>query len=177
MHEFPILIVDDDLESQKLYANILENAGYEVFTAANGAMAMAILAHVSFPLIIANSEIPELDGFELCRRIRARETPEYTYIILYSSRGSQTDIAAGLAAGADQYLTAPIDQREMLASLNAAQRILNMLRFFLKKKQSWNPLSMTHILPAPSTGSLRINSCPCRSIDPTRGIYSAKSAE
>jgi len=126
MNKFSVLVVDDNLGSQEFFTAILENAGYEVFTASNGAMALDILKYVSFDLVITSSEIPEFNGQGLCRRIRAQETDEYTYIILHSSRSSKTDIAAGLAAGADRYLTRPIDEPELLASLKSAVRILSM---------------------------------------------------
>ena len=146
MNDSPVLVVDDSLESQEIVTGILEEAGYEVFTAPDGSAAFNILSHVSFPIVITGSEIPELDGLEICRRIRAQESGEYTYIILHSPLASKGDIAAGLAAGADQILVRPIDPQELLGALESAARILTMERALKAKNDELQILSTTDSL-------------------------------
>jgi two-component system cell cycle response regulator len=142
MHNFPILIVDDNSKSGRTITLTLENVGHPVFSVPTGADALKILK-VGFPsMVLTDREMPNLDGLHLCRKIRNQVFAEYPYIVLYSSRGRKEDIAAGLSAGADQYLIKPIDQKELLATLNAAKRILNMQKSLLQKNESLNQLSM-----------------------------------
>ena len=146
MDNFPILIVDDNSRSRRSITSTLENAGHPVFSAPTGADALKILKEAFHPIILTDWEMPNLDGLNLCRQIRNQDLAEYPYIIMYSSRDRKGDIAAGLTAGADQYLTTPIDQRELLATLNAAKRILNMQKSLLEKNESLNRLSMRDYL-------------------------------
>jgi diguanylate cyclase (GGDEF)-like protein len=77
-------------------------------------------------LLISDWEMPEIDGLELCRLIRARADSLYTYIIMLTARDSRDDRLVGLQAGADDFLTKPLDSGELVARLNIARRILAM---------------------------------------------------
>ena len=146
MKDFPILIVDDNLKSRRSITATLENVGHPVFSVPTGVDALKILKEVFPSIILTDREMPNSDGLHLCREIRNQDLAEYPYIVLYSSRDRKGDIAAGLTAGADQYLIKPIDQRELLGTLNAAKRILNMQKSLLEKNESLNRLSMRDYL-------------------------------
>jgi diguanylate cyclase (GGDEF)-like protein len=79
-----------------------------------------------FPIVITDWMLPELDGLELCRRIRKMDWPSYVFIILLTARGAVDDIITGLDAGADDYLTKPFNKAELEARLRAGARILGL---------------------------------------------------
>ncbi len=121
-----ILIADDDRFSSKLLGRVLENMGHEVVAAANGAEAWRMFQADGHRLIISDWMMPEMDGTELFRNIRARGCDSYVYLILLTGKNSREDRLAGLAAGADDFLTKPLDQAELSARIAAAERILGM---------------------------------------------------
>ncbi len=99
-----ILVVDDSLTTRLAMKSVLELAGYEAVTAANGAEALALLQEESFRLVVSDIQMPELDGFELTHRIRADPDLADTRVVLISALATAEDRRAGLAAGADGYL-------------------------------------------------------------------------
>ena len=122
-----ILIADDDTVSRGLMEILLRKSGYDVVTAGNGAQALALLSAPGAPrLALLDWMMPELDGLEVCRRVRAREGQPYTYITLLTSKWSDDDIISGLEAGSDDYLTKPCNPKELKARLRTGQRILNL---------------------------------------------------
>jgi diguanylate cyclase (GGDEF)-like protein len=122
-----ILVADDDAVSRCLMARILERSGYEVVTAENGREAAEILTNDNRPrLALIDWMMPELDGPEVCRKIRSAQEQSYVYIALLTSKESKEDIVAGLEAGADDYLTKPCDAEELKARLRTGQRILDL---------------------------------------------------
>ena len=122
-----ILIADDDPVSRRLLQVSLSNAGYRVATAVNGAEALRVLEEREGPrLAVLDWMMPEADGVEVCRAIRASAREPYVYIILLTAKGHQTDIIEGLEAGADDYITKPFDLQELKARLRAGTRILEL---------------------------------------------------
>ena len=99
-----ILVVDDSLTSRTLERNILGSAGYDVDVAANGNEAWSRLRQQAYDLIVADIQMPGMDGFELTRRVRAQPTLRHLPVILVTALGSQSDIEKGAEAGADEYL-------------------------------------------------------------------------
>ncbi len=128
-----ILIVEDDPVSRTLMEEFLKLAGYESTSATNGAEALAILEETHFPIVITDIMMPALDGLQLCRAVRSRTSPGYIFIIILSIKDSKKEIIEGLEAGADEYLAKPVDQVELVARLNTANRILD-LEDSLKKR-------------------------------------------
>jgi two-component system, cell cycle response regulator len=122
----PILIAEDTLLQRTMLETNLIAAGYEVVAAENGRQALEIFNSGYFPIVMTDWVMPEMDGLELCRAIRADTSNRYTYIILLTSQDSKNDIIAGLEAGADEYLIKPAHKVELLTRLKTARRILNL---------------------------------------------------
>src|SRR5262249_22795253 len=104
---------------------MLTKAGHDVEGRANGALAWEALRNHRYPLLIADCMMPQLDGFELCRKIRAAERP-YTYIIMLTAFGGRENYFKGMEAGADDFLTKPCDFDALDARIRVAQRILTL---------------------------------------------------
>ena len=122
----PILVVEDDRMTREFLTNTLEKSGYRVAAAANGREALALMKKQRYPLVISDWNMPEMDGIELCRAIRAGRWGGYVYVLLLTARDSIEDIVAGLEAGADEYLRKPFQKEELLARLNTGLRFLEM---------------------------------------------------
>ena len=114
-----ILVVDDDKHTINMIKNMLEVDGYRVTMASDGATAMSIFEEDTPDLILLDADLPSIDGFEVCRRIREfSELP----IIMVTAKGSETDKIKGLDAGADDYITKPFMGGEMMARVRAVLR-------------------------------------------------------
>ncbi len=142
-HSFPILIVEDNPVSLKILEMIIKNAGYEVIPARDGSQALNILKENFIPIVITDWVMPEMDGLELCREIRQMNFSGYVYIIFFTTKDSKGDIVAGLEAGADEYLTKPVEPNELFARLNTAKRILELESSLKKKNAEIRILSIT----------------------------------
>lgn len=111
-----ILVVDDDPGLRALVGLALERAGFTVVTAADGQVALMQAAREAPDLIVLDQGLPEVDGLEVCRRIRARsEVP----IIFLTARDDELDRILGLELGADDYVTKPFSPRELVARVKA----------------------------------------------------------
>jgi DNA-binding response OmpR family regulator len=123
-----VLVVDDDAVSRAQLSALVRAAGYEVRTADHGREAWDALRVARIPVVISDWYMPELDGPELCRRIRARPNEPYVYFILVTARGGKEQYLAGMEAGADDFVAKPVDPDELRARLTVAQRILGLRR-------------------------------------------------
>ncbi len=121
-----VLVVDDDIDSINLLKRRLETQGMEVLVAHNGRAALGILHNCDVRLVITDWLMPEMDGLELCRRIRASGISGYVYIILLTGRTEKQDIVVGMEAGADDYLAKPFNSDELEVRLGAGIRILSL---------------------------------------------------
>jgi sigma-B regulation protein RsbU (phosphoserine phosphatase) len=122
-----ILIADDDVIPRWFLQTALVKAGHEVVVAHNGAEAWQLLQQAEAPrLAILDWLMPDLDGVDVCRKVRQWDHAPYVYLILLTSKDRQEDIIAGLEAGADDYLTKPFDPQELEARLRAGERILDL---------------------------------------------------
>ncbi len=122
-----ILVADDDPVSRRLMERILQKGGYEVITAHDGTQALELLAADNAPrLALLDWMMPGHDGLEVCRTVRAWQNKPYFYITLLTSKLSDSDVVAGLEAGADDYLTKPCNPEELKARLRTGQRILTL---------------------------------------------------
>jgi two-component system OmpR family response regulator len=111
-----ILLVDDDPRLRDLVRLALERAGYSVITAADGQHAPTHAAREAPDLIVLDVGLPELDGFEVCRRIRAHSQVP---ILFLTARDDEVDKIVGLELGADDYVTKPFSPRELTARIKA----------------------------------------------------------
>ena len=120
-----ILIAEDDPISCRILTNNLTKWGHEVVITRNGNDAWrALCARDAPPLAILDRVMPDVDGIEICRHLREVESP--VHVILLTSLNRREDLLEGLEAGADDYLTKPLDAHELRARLRAAQRILEL---------------------------------------------------
>jgi sigma-B regulation protein RsbU (phosphoserine phosphatase) len=123
-----ILIAEDDSSSRMILKAMLQRAGHEVYAMENGRMAWDSWRLEFCPLVIMDWDMPELDGPELCRLIRSRGDDRYAYIIILTARGGKANYLEAMEAGADDFLTKPADDDELLARLHVANRILGLRR-------------------------------------------------
>lgn len=123
-----VLIADDDPVSRRLLQSYLQKWGYEVTVAVNGADAWRRFEGEEFPLVISDWMMPEMDGPELIRRIRAGTRPNYVYTILLTARSQKEDLVQGMEAGADDFVSKPFHHDELRARLRAGERIINLER-------------------------------------------------
>ena len=121
-----ILVVEDEKVSALVLRKTLQRMGHEVTVSENGASAWQLLLKEEFRLVISDWMMPEVDGLELCRRMRSNQNESYTYFILLTAREAREDRLIGMAAGADDFLVKPMDEAELVARLTVAQRILGM---------------------------------------------------
>jgi two-component system, OmpR family, phosphate regulon response regulator OmpR len=114
-----ILLIEDDPGLAEMVKSYLGESGFGVTVAGRGEDGIAMLAREPFDLIVLDLMLPDLDGLEVCRRIRARER---TPILMLTARGDAMDRVVGLELGADDYLPKPFEPRELLARLRAILR-------------------------------------------------------
>ncbi len=121
-----ILIAEDDATSRLVLEATLRKAGHEVVAAENGLHAWTAWREAFCPVLISDWQMPDLDGLELCRVIRRTGNANYTYIILLTAHGGKTNYLEAMTAGADDFLTKPLDVEQLLAKLHVAERILGL---------------------------------------------------
>jgi len=114
-----ILLIEDDLRLAELVTNYLSEAGFSVTASHTGGGGIALHKRESFDALILDLMLPDIDGLEVCRRIRAEAT---TPILMLTARGDAMDRVVGLEMGADDYLPKPFEPRELLARLRAILR-------------------------------------------------------
>ena len=114
-----ILLVDDEVSLQRTMTPLLRSRGYEVVTVGTGQDALAAAGIEPPDLVVLDLGLPDMDGIEVCRRIRARWTMP---IIVLSARGAERDKVGALDEGADDYVTKPFGSEELLARVRAALR-------------------------------------------------------
>jgi len=120
-----VLIADDDDDILQLLAFRLERAGYEIVQARNGKQALSLALELLPALAVLDVMMPELDGYEVTRELRANEATSSMPIILLTARAQTQDAARGLAVGADDYVKKPFDARDL------RERIERLLRLRL----------------------------------------------
>ena len=121
-----ILIADDDGITRLLLGSALTKLGHDVHQATNGREAWDAWHDGEFPFIISDWMMPDLDGLEFCRRIRAERRGNYTYIVLLSSRSGKTNYLEAMNAGADDFITKPFEKDALAARVRVAERILGL---------------------------------------------------
>jgi adenylate cyclase len=118
-----ILVVDDNQTNRDIIVTRLERHGYETFQAADGEEALAAVKQHCPDLVLLDVMMPQLDGIETCRRIKCDVTFPFLPIILVTAKMDSKDIVAGLDAGADEYLTKPVDQAALVARVRSVLRV------------------------------------------------------
>ncbi|HET7365361.1 MAG TPA: response regulator transcription factor [Burkholderiales bacterium] len=117
-----VLLIEDDARLGAMLSEYLGGAGYRVTQEASGASGLERLAREPYDALVLDLSLPDIDGLEVCRRLRARwDLP----VLMLTARGEAMDRIVGLEIGADDYLPKPFEPRELLARLNALLRRAN----------------------------------------------------
>jgi two-component system cell cycle response regulator len=138
------LVADDDAASRLLLQKVLAKWGYDVVTAPGGEEALRVLTSDDPPdLAVLDWMMPELDGVEVCRRIRALELSSPPYLLLLTSKGDKHDIATGLESGASDYLQKPFDHDELRARLLVGRRFAELNHKLLETQNELRTQALT----------------------------------
>jgi len=122
-----VLVAEDDVVSKRVLEATLIKLGFEVTGVSDGASALKILLKPDAPkLAIIDWMMPEMDGVEVCRRIREQPSVEPAYIILLTAKADKNSICIGLDSGADDYLSKPFDREELRARLHVGRRMVEL---------------------------------------------------
>ena len=121
-----ILVVDDEAAARQFFEKILNDWGHTVYLAEDGSEAWKTLLSATVDMVVTDWMMPEMNGLELCRKIRNAEFEKYIYLILISGRNSQQDIIHGLEVGVDDYITKPVNTQEFRARIEIGQRIVSL---------------------------------------------------
>ena len=122
-----ILIAEDDGTSRLLLETTLKKWGHEVVSTRDGNEAWTAIQEDNGPqLAILDWMMPEMDGVELCQRIRADSRLKGTYIVMLTARDSSADLVEGLESGADDYATKPVVRKELQARIEVGKRVLQL---------------------------------------------------
>lgn len=130
-----VLIVDDSAMQRKILSSSVKRWGYDVFEAGSGDDALAMCQEMQFDLVLSDWMMPGMTGLEFCNAFRALPGETYGYFILLTSKSEKNEIAMGLEAGADDFLTKPVDGNELRARITAGERILEMQRELTDKNR------------------------------------------
>jgi len=120
-----ILVVDDDATIRDILERYLRREGFAVRTTADGQTALHMVHAEKPDLIVLDLMLPEIDGWELCRRLRAETTIP---ILMLTARGEEYERILGLGLGADDYITKPFSPGEVVARIKAIFRRIDMIR-------------------------------------------------
>jgi diguanylate cyclase (GGDEF)-like protein len=121
-----VLVVDDDSAMLRILSVWLEKAGYEVRQAGDGRQALAAIETECPNYLITDWEMPNLNGLELCRKVRDMNLSHYVYILFLTVRSKSSEVIEGLEVGADDFLTKPVRQDGLLARMRAGARIVEL---------------------------------------------------
>lgn len=158
-----ILVIDDDPTAQFVLQRTLQKQGYEVAVVSNGESGIALAQKLRPALIICDWMLPQIDGLEVCRRIKSDPNLATTFFILLTARSTVEDRVEGLDNGADEFLTKPIDLSELKARVRAGLRLHQLTRDFqMQKHQLEKELTeaadyVRSLLPLPMTGKVAID--------------------
>jgi sigma-B regulation protein RsbU (phosphoserine phosphatase) len=120
------LIAEDDRSLRETLSRLLRLEGYDVVEAASGIEAWHEFEQSRFTLVLSDWMMPQLDGLELCRRIRATERPYYSYVILLTALKGKGHFLQAMSAGIDDFISKPFDADELRAKLHVAERIATL---------------------------------------------------
>jgi two-component system, cell cycle response regulator len=119
-----ILIAEDDTTTRLIFGATLRKMGHIVTAVEDGGKAWKAWQQEEYSLLISDWIMPDMDGLELCKRIRAQPSLQYTYIILLTSMDGKGSYLEGMDAGADDFITKPFDEEQLAARLRVAERII-----------------------------------------------------
>lgn len=118
-----ILAVDDDPKSLEIIKVFLEAQGHVVYTASNGMDALQVIGDTPFDMVISDVRMPQMDGFELCRRIKENRETSLLPVVLVTALGRKEDRVRGIENGCDDFFTKPFDRLELQARISSLGRL------------------------------------------------------
>jgi len=121
-----ILIADDNPDNLDIFRTRLAAHGYEILTATDGQEALAVALEMRPDLILLDVMMPKMDGTDVCRRLKADSSLSFTPIVMITAKTATQDIITALEAGADEYLTKPIDHGALVARVKSMLRIKSL---------------------------------------------------
>lgn len=124
--EVKILIVEDDPFFLRILHRRITSEGYQALTATDGREGMKAIVTHEPDVVISDWMMPEVDGLELCQSVKTGLREASPYFILLTAKGEITDKLLGLQTGADDYMTKPCDQNELMARVRAGVRIVSL---------------------------------------------------
>jgi len=137
-----ILIIEDELIFRRMVKKYLLEAGYEVVEAEDGLSAWKLFQQEPFQLVITDWMMPGLDGPALVQKIRTSGQKSYTYIIMLTAMDNKDNVVLGLESGADEYLTKPFNNRELIARVASGMRILRLEEELMQARKQMEALAM-----------------------------------
>ncbi len=144
--QFKLLVVDDSALYRRVVEHSLSQENYALLFAENGRRGLEIYKQAQPDLVITDWTMPDLSGPELCQQIRSTPRDSYCYIVLLTSHTEKEQVIEGLAAGADDYLTKPFHEGELLARLGVGRRIVELHRQIEAKNRLLEELALTDAL-------------------------------
>ena len=123
-----VLLVDDDPAMLRLLSAWLKQAGYRVSQATDGQQALAAIETDCPDFLVTDWEMPNVNGLELCERVRRLQLPHYVYILFLTVKSGSDEKVAGLEVGADDFLIKPVEKNELLARMRSGSRMLQLER-------------------------------------------------
>lgn len=136
-----ILIVDDDEDMRELLERRLKRWQHDVVATDNGLKALEILKEEDIQFVITDWMMPEMNGLDLCKAIRAWESNRYIYIMLLTGKAERNDLVEGIDAGADDFIVKPFKKEELQVRIRAGLRVLQFER---QKHQALQELRAKH---------------------------------
>ena len=130
-----VLVVDDSRLQRKILCSSVKRWGFEVFEAGTAEEALVIAADIQPDLVLSDWVMPGMNGLEFCNAFREQSGEKYGYFILLTSKSEKNEVAMGFEAGADDFVTKPVDANELRARIAAGERILRMQREMVKKNE------------------------------------------
>ncbi len=121
-----ILVVDDDASTLRLLEKSINKWGYSAATAINGRKALDHINDHHVDVIVSDWLMPEMNGLELCEKVRALNLKQYIYIILISAQDTRMDVVRGLKGGVDDYIVKPVNLEELHARIDIGGRVINL---------------------------------------------------
>ena len=137
-----VLIIEDDVQIQELVRYTLEKEGFVVLIACDGEQGLDLVRREKPDLIILDLTIPVIDGYDVCKILRAKKDTAATPIIILSARDDVADKVIGLELGADDYITKPFSPRELSARIKARLRELQRKNELLNGPLRWGSLEI-----------------------------------
>ncbi|HWZ96136.1 MAG TPA: diguanylate cyclase [Candidatus Dormibacteraeota bacterium] len=138
-----VLVADDSAVSRKLVEHTLHENRYSLIFAKSGRETLELFTEHRPDLVIVDWIMPDLTGLEICQHIRSKPHSSYTYVILLTGKSEKKSVVEGLAAGADDYLTKPFHDEELLARVGVGFRIIELHREIEAKNLLLKELALT----------------------------------